>query len=127
MVIRSVVWGRRAFLLAVLVTGLLAGMVGMHHLSVALDVPATVAAPMSDPAMGSDPAHQSEEHGTGLLHLCLAVLTAVALLLMSAVLWGRPDTAPVVGRGGTSNPRTAPRAPPPGAPARLALLCVLRT
>lgn len=133
MLMRTVLQGRRALMLAVVVTGLLVGLVGMHHLSVApQDTYATMApTQMVDAGMPSDPAapppHDGGGHDSGLLHLCLAVLTAVAVLIVSAVLWRRPRAVATVRRVGTSVPRTAPRAPPPTAPARLALLCVLRT
>jgi hypothetical protein len=62
-----------------------------------------------------------------LLHLCLAVLTALALLAVAALLalfvGGRPaggDSFAVLGR-----PVVGPRAPPPTS-VRLAQLCVLR-
>ncbi|GAA2571221.1 DUF6153 family protein [Pseudonocardia hydrocarbonoxydans] len=126
--------GRRAILLGVLVAGLFVGLVGMHHLSVTPDGASASAVAMagSDVAMaGSDmdpgPGHSGGDHGSALLHLCLAVLTAVAVLLVSAVLWRRPGLARIAPRAGTSGVRPAPRAPPATAPARLALLCVLRT
>ncbi len=117
-------------MLAVVVAGLLVGLVGMHHLAVA---PAPDVAPVShvveDPPAGSgDPApSHGGEHGSGLLHLCLAVLTVIAVLIASVVVWRRTAAGSVVRWVAMSRPRTAPRAPPPTAPARLALLCVLRT
>lgn len=119
--------GRRAIMLGVLVIGLLAGLVGMHHLSVTPDAGSVAATAMSEPDTKPDPAHPGEQHGSSLLHLCLAVLTAVAVLLASAVLWGRPGRVLSTPRSRTSSSRTAPRAPPATAPARLALLCVMRT
>lgn len=123
--------GRRALMLAVVVAGLLVGLVGMHHLPVA---PAPDVAPVShvveDPSAGSgDPAppHGGGDHESGLLHLCLAVLTAIAVLIAFVVGWRRTAAGSVVRQVAMSRPRTAPRAPPPTAPARLALLCVLRT
>ncbi|MBW0113837.1 DUF6153 family protein [Pseudonocardia abyssalis] len=127
--IRSVALrGRRAIMLGVLVAGLFVGLVGMHHLSVMTpDSAAISAAAMAGSDMEPGPAHSGEDHGSASLHLCLAVLTAVAVLLVSAVLWRRPGPARVAPRAGTSGVRPAPRAPPATAPARLALLCVLRT
>lgn len=124
--------GRRAFMLAVVVTGLLMGLVGMHHLSVASEASTAVPASshMSDPGTPSDrqeSPHDGGGHDSGLLHLCLAILAAVAVLVASGVLWRLSRPVTKARRVGTSGLRTAPRAPPPTAPARLALLCVLRT
>lgn len=123
--------GRRALMLAVVVAGLLVGLVGMHHLAVG---PAPDMAPVShtteDPLAGSgDPAppHDGRTHEPGLLHLCLAILTAVVVLIASVVEWRRSGPLCSVRRVAMARPRTAPRAPPPTAPDRLALLCVLRT
>lgn len=130
---RAVVQGRRAFMLAVVVTALLFGLVAMHHLSVttgAAPAAVGVSAPMSGPegpAMPAGPGHGDPGHEAGLLHLCLAVLTAVAVLVVSAVLWFQSPRPALARRFGASRLRTAPRAPPPTAPVRLALLCVLRT
>ncbi|MFB9386932.1 DUF6153 family protein [Pseudonocardia petroleophila] len=126
--IRSVAQrGRRAVLLGVLVAGLFVGLVGMHHLSVTPDSTGVSAVAMVESDMDPGPAHSGEDHESALLHLCLAVLTAVAVVLVSAVLWRRSDFAPVAPRAGRSGVRPAPRAPPATSPARLALLCVLRT
>jgi hypothetical protein len=116
-------------LLAVVVAGLLVGLVGMHQLAVA---PAAGAAPVSHVTEGmpvdpGGPPHGDDGHDRGLLHLCLAVLTAAAVLIVAVVLWRRGRPRSVVRRVARARPRTAPRAPPPTAPARLALLCVLRT
>lgn len=120
--------GRRAVLLGALVAGLLLGLVGMHHLAMTPHSAATsTSAAMADPGMDPGPAHPGDDHGSALLHLCLAVLTALAVLLVPLVLWRWPGTARIAARAGTSGVRPAPRAPPPTAPARLALLCVLRT
>lgn len=125
--------GRRAFLLAVVVSALLFGLVAMHHLSIATgEAPVAAPAPMhvSDaeplPAPGGSD-HGGSGHDDGLLHLCLAILTAVAVLLVATVMWSRPPARSTHPRSGASWMRTAPRAPPSTAPARLALLCVLRT
>lgn len=114
---------RRALLLAAVVTGLLLGLVGMHHLA-AGPAAAHMSTAAADP---TGPDRTDPGHDDGLAHLCLAVLTAVAVLVVSAVSWSRPGTAAPARRPGTSRRWTAPRAPPPTAPARLALLCVLRT
>lgn len=141
-------WGHGAFLLAVLVTGLLLGLVGMHHLSVAplSGAPHSAASPqaaspsdahggpvaaashpVAAPLDGPVPPHEDGGHGSEVLHLCLAVLTALAILVVSTAVWRLPRPLTAARRGGVSRRRTAPRAPPPRAPARLALLCVLRT
>ena len=117
---------RRALLFAVVVTGLLLGLVGMHHLSTG-PVAATHMSGSAAPADPMGPDRPGRGHDDGLLHLCLAVLTAVAVLVASAVAWSRLRPRPAPRRFGASRLWTAPRAPPPTAPARLALLCVLRT
>ncbi len=118
-------------MLAVIVAGLVVGLVGMHHLAVApsLDVAPVSHMPEDPPAEVGDaaPPHDGGTHESGLLHLCLAVLTAVAVLIASVVEWRRSSAEPSVRRVAMPRSRTAPRAPPPTAPARLALLCVLRT
>lgn len=129
MSVRMVLRGRRALLLAVVVTGLLAALVAMHHLAVAPAGDATVAAPIrtSDPGMPhDDPSHDGGGHDS-LLHLCLAVVVGVATLVAAAMLWPRSRPIAATRRVVGSALRSAPRAPPPTAPARLALLCVLRT
>lgn len=117
---------RRALLLAVVVTGLLLGLIGMHHLAGGPAAATHLSGPVA-PADPMGPDGPGPGHDTGLLHLCLAILTAVAVLVVSAVAWSRPAPATGPRRFGTSRLCTAPRAPPPTAPARLALLCVLRT
>lgn len=125
---------RRGFLLALMAAGLLAGLVGMHHLSVtvggsAMSRATSVAVMAGDqtpaPAPPSDP--YGGDHGSALLHLCLAVLTVVAMVLVPLLPWCAPvpPTTATVRR----SPRAAStsRAPPRPAPSRLALLCVLRT
>lgn len=125
--------GRRTFLLGVVVFGLLFGLVAMHHLSIATgEAPVAVAVSMdmpdaAPPTAPDGPGHDESGHDSGLFHLCLAILTAVAVLVVSAVMWFRPRAVSVCPRSGGSWLRTAPRAPPPTAPVRLALLCVLRT
>ncbi len=57
----------------------------------------------------------------------LAVLAAVAVAAVALVLWWHPAASPVPAAGGDRDVVTRPRGPPRGAPARLALLCVLRT
>lgn len=123
--------------MAALVALLFVGLVGMHHLSTASvnapghDVPASLTASPSlvdhaAPVPTHDRPH--EDYGASLLHLCLAVLTAVAVLAAVLVAWRTRDT--VRRRSARRRPgrtRTIPRAPPQSAPARLALLCVLRT
>lgn len=123
---------RRALLLAVVVTGLFVGLVGMHHLSVTQEVAAPAAATThmtapDEPAGQPGPAHDDGRHDSGLLHLCLAILTALAALVVSTVMWVLPTSVYTARRVGGCRVDAGPRAPPPTAPARLALLCVLRT
>lgn len=129
---RVVSRGPRGLMLASVVTGLLIGLVGMHHLSIPPEAPAVVPASshIADPdAPTRQPGspHDGGGHDSALLHLCLAILAAVALFMVSAVLWRQSPLLTTAPRPGRSGLRTAPRAPPPTAPARLALLCVLRT
>lgn len=120
---------RRRLLLAVLVTGLLAGLVGMHHL-------ASDGSSMSHESAGSDPSMtmpvdgpaRGGPHDPALLHLCLAVLGAVAVAAVATlVLWWHPVAAPEPAVRPARRVSASPRAPPDSASARLALLCVLRT
>lgn len=120
-------------MLAVVVIGLLAGLVGMHHLTVAAEpsTAVTASSPTSDPHVPSDESGSSrdgEGHDSGLFHLCLAILTVFAVFVASAsALWQRQHPVTMAGRAPAFWSGTTPRAPPPTAPARLALLCVLRT
>jgi ABC-type uncharacterized transport system permease subunit len=119
---------RRGVLLALMVVGLLAGLVGMHH--VAGEAHAATSVSMS--VSMSHPAGESEAPPAGrdpsLLHLCLAILVAgapaVAVVLLG---WWHPAGVPPVSSVAVRRARPAPRAPPASAPGRLALLCVLRT
>lgn len=142
--------GRRPVLL---VLPILLGLVAMHAL-VAPAAPSPPADPGH--TVGGHAAHRSDDHGAHrsdrpatappvavghdqppaghgdhdaahLLHLCLAVLAAAGLALVSAWLFlGRPalpgSAAPARHRG-----RGIPAARPPPLPRRLAQLCVLRT
>lgn len=124
--------------LAVLFTGL----VGMHHIAPVADrAPSgvsqherAVAAPV-EPGAGTvahvstpSPPGSHEDHVVSLLHLCLAVLTAIAVLAAVLLVWrARRDHGRSSAPRRAGWPRTAPRAPPPSTSARLALLCVLRT
>lgn len=122
---------RRALLLAAVVLGLFIGLVGMHHLSIGpLSIGPAEATHMSGSAAPADPMGPDRPdpgHDNAVAHLCLAILTAVAVLVVSAVSWSRPGPTSPPRRFGATRLWTAPRAPPPTAPARLALLCVLRT
>ncbi|MCX6465169.1 MAG: DUF6153 family protein [Pseudonocardiales bacterium] len=130
---------RRALLLAGLVAVLFVGLVGMHHMATGSScaaphggsAPSVMVAEL--PVADDDGAHpcgdrSNEGHTVSLLHLCLAVLTAIAVVAALLLAWMtriREVRRPAEGR--SAPPRTGPRAPPPSAPARLALLCVLRT
>lgn len=122
---------RRTVLLGLVVAGLLAGLIGMHHLAVAPDGPLArpttmhVAVP-AEPAAPPSPEPHGDDH-SGLLHLCLAVLAAAAVLLLSAASWRR--AVPLVGETTRRSwpVRAWSRGPPLVTGRRLALLCVLRT
>lgn len=125
----------RALLLALAAIALLTGMIGMHHMAVTSGETPPVLA-WGTPATGDDengstpsPAPKPhDDHESGLLHLCLAVLTAMAMIIgpivmrwrMSAVIAPWPATP-------QARPAEQPRAPPPSASARLAVLGVSRT
>lgn len=139
MVTTSTPAARRALLLTALVAVLFVGLVGMHHLSTASlsgarhDAPAASSMETSSPAVDHGAPERSrdqphEDHAMSLLHLCLAVLTAIAVMAAALVAWRTRDVGGRrSARSRSGRPRTSPRAPPPSAPARLALLCVLRT
>ncbi len=136
-------------LLAALVTGLLAGLIAMHHLSTGLPGPHGTAMAASDAqsvqALVQDPdagmqrdemRQDGTQRGTpppaphadaGILHLCLAILTGFAIVIAAMTPWRRGTTPALRSSRRPAQPVPAPRAPPPSAPARLALLCVLRT
>jgi hypothetical protein len=128
-------------MLAALVIGLLTGLIAMHHLTAGESGPhravasvsnaESMSAPALDPAIEPGDMRDAPapaEHGdTGLLHLCLAILTAVALVIAALVEWRRGVTPAARPQSWAPRPAPAPRAPPPSAPAKLALLCVLRT
>ncbi|MFP5068068.1 DUF6153 family protein [Pseudonocardia nantongensis] len=138
--------GRNGRLLLVLVLPVLLGLVGMHALVVPAPTTATSptvaripvehATPQHGPVVPAGgagehgaPAGHDDHHDDGashLMHLCLAVLAAVGVALLSAWLFlGRlslPGSSTPVRRwtGGM------PAARPPPVPRRLAQLCVLR-
>lgn len=125
--------GGNAILLALVLGGVLAGLVGMHHLAMA-PAPTAAAAPFgtSEAMAPMDVPQPAPEHGGGdhtstLLHLCLAVLTAAAMLAVVLLLWPRPFGPVLVPGLFVARVDTASRAPPLTAPQRLALLCVSRT
>ena len=82
-----------------------------------MDADALMPAQSGTPAGPMDVAH-------GLLHLCLAVLAAIALLLLG--LFSVATPAAVAARLLLRGPAPSPARPPPRSAVRLALLCVLR-
>lgn len=131
-------------MLAVLVVGLLCGLVVMHHVfaadshvaatsvSVSTSVHAAIPGAAGLPQL-VDP--QGASHGddrdggvdSSLLHLCLAILTGVALVLAMSLGWRRIVYWSARSAVQVVRPAPTPCAPPPTAPARLALLGVMRT
>ncbi len=131
-------------MLAVLVVGLLFGLVVMHHASAAGSHGETTSTGVQEsahnavsgvtvPRLGGSSGAVDEGGGHGgvdssvLLHLCLAILAGVGLILAGSRGWRG-----FLGRWARSvvsvvRPAPSPSAPPSSAPARLALLCVLRT
>lgn len=131
-------------MLALLVACLLSGLVAMHHVSAAgthgtaasMDVPDPVHAAipgvaalpqLGDPQGGSPTDDRDDGVDSSLLHLCLAIMTGVVLIIASSPGWRRIAYRSVWSAVRLLRPAPAPRAPPPSAPARLALLCVMRT
>ncbi|GAA1851141.1 hypothetical protein GCM10009772_30300 [Pseudonocardia alni subsp. carboxydivorans] len=92
-----------------------------HRAAAASAPPATVAAekPM--------PADHGEHGATHALHLCLAVLAAAGLALLSAWLFLGLLPLPISIIAARQRPRGRPAQRPPPVPRRLAQLCVLRT
>ncbi|RSN17993.1 hypothetical protein DMC63_18605 [Streptomyces sp. WAC 05977] len=102
------------------------GLVGMHHVVAESGHDAGHSAvAMADPCCGDTSSH--EDGGHSGLHLCLAVLAAAVLLIVSWLLVrnGRTETTwKSRPRGGSASGRDPPRWRP--VPERLSLLCVSR-
>lgn len=119
-------------LLALVVGWLLAGLVGMHHLSIAVPGepgPIHVAAAAGGhdiPAQPQPAPGPHDEHGGTVLHLCVAVLTTFALLVPVLLVLLRTPSGSIQlvtwMRGPTNS-----WAPPFPSSRHLAQLCVLRT
>lgn len=118
---------RRSALPGLVVAGLLlVGLVAMHHVAVGAGATSAAPVPHTAGAPAVPNASPGHDHST-LLHLCLAVVAAGAVLLVGAlVAWEARQLDPVPA-GGPGEVRPAPRAPPPAANRRLAQLCVMRT
>ncbi|ANN18919.1 hypothetical protein SD37_27055 [Amycolatopsis orientalis] len=105
------------------------GLVGMHHVTAESGHGAghgTAAVAMADPCCQDVPAHHDNGDHSGL-HLCLAVLAAAVLLIVTWLLVrnGRTGTTRLSWETGGSAPgRDPPRWRP--VPERLAFLCVSR-
>jgi hypothetical protein len=105
---------RRRFTRWVLLCALVFSVVGMHH----------VAAAASPHAEHSVSHEQQEPHEHDLLHLCLAVLVAAAVVLTA---WFLVRTAlPQLTARPRETPLSTPQRPPPGGRSLLTTLCVLR-
>ncbi|MEU6702103.1 DUF6153 family protein [Pseudonocardia sp. NPDC046786] len=92
-----------------------------HRADSASAPPAPVAAEQPMPA--DDGGHDA----THALHLCLAVLAAAGLALLSAWLFLGRLPLPIALTAARQRPRGRPAKRPPPVPRRLAQLCVLRT
>ncbi|MFJ8961786.1 hypothetical protein ACIRG5_20600 [Lentzea sp. NPDC102401] len=107
---------RRRLTQWVLLCALVFSVVGMHHV-------ATAETPHADHTMS----HQQEPeqpHEHDLLHLCLAVLVAAAVVLLG---WFLVRTAlPRLAALPAEPPLSTPQHPPPGGRQLLTTLCVLR-
>lgn len=113
---------------------LLAGLIGMHHLVLVSGTPEPMtagsilaAANVQAPAPAPSPEPHGTDHRSSLLHLCLAVLAATAMLVIPLPLaWGRGAFDPASLQR-PIHASSTPRAPPMTVSVRLALFCVLRT
>ncbi|SDS77468.1 DUF6153 family protein [Jiangella sp. DSM 45060] len=127
---------RQLALRLLLVAVLALGLVAMHHLAGAGDgraeaqVTAVDAAAPAGHAAPSDHGAASGDDGAGhgLFHLCLAVLTAAALMLAGWLLLGPRRWTSLLRPGALLTPPAPARPPPrPHGSALLVSLCVLRT
>ena len=106
---------RRRLTRWVLLCALVFAVVGMHHVAAA-----------ESPHAGHAVSHQHEQpHEHDLLHLCLAVLVAAAVVLLGWFLVG--TTFPLLATARSEAPLSTPQRPPPGGRQLLTALCVLRT
>ncbi len=105
------------------------GLVGMHHVIAGAGhggTHETAAVAMADPCCADTPAHDGGSEHSGL-HLCLAVLAAAVLLIVTWLLVRRGRTMVTwksPPRGGSVSGRDPPRWRP--VPERLSFLCVSR-
>lgn len=105
---------RRRLTRWVLLCALVFAVVGMHHVAAA-----------ETPHAAHTVSHQQEQpHEHDLLHLCLAVLVAAAVVLLG---WFLVRTAlPLLAVTRSEAPLSTPQRPPPGGRRLLTTLCVLR-
>lgn len=122
---------RARLLRFLLVIGAAGAVTVMHSLPIAAhERPQTASfaqavhvAEMTADPMGNEPSPPADEHH-GLEHLCLAILTAVAVSIALALvrrLWRTTSRTT-----GALWPRCGERSPPPRRPPSLTRLCVLR-
>lgn len=112
----------------ILLCVLFLGVVGMHHVNVTDDMsPAHGSISVSEHG-GPHPDEPAPEPAHEMLHLCVAVLSAVASLLLLAWLLSLSTrrSVPVRVRATDVWPRTPERPPPRGGRDLLDSLCVLR-
>ena len=105
---------KRRFTQWVLLCALVFAVVGMHHVAAA-----------ETPHTGHTMSQQQQDpHEHDLLHLCLAVLAAVAVAVTA---WFLVRTAlPQLVAHLSETPLSTPQRPPPGGRTLLTTLCVLR-
>ena len=107
---------RRRLTQWVLLCALVFSVVGMHHVAAA-------ETPHADHTM-SQQQEPEQPHEHDLLHLCLAVLVAAAVVLLG---WFLVRTAlPRLAAPPAETPLSTPQRPPPGGRQLLTTLCVLR-
>ncbi|SDO58184.1 hypothetical protein SAMN05421507_10330 [Lentzea jiangxiensis] len=111
----------------ILLCALFLGVVGMHHVNVSNDVPSPHGTVSTSTHGAHHPGDPAPEPTHDVLHLCVAVLTAVAslVLLASLLLLTARRLVPVRVQATGVRPR-APDRPPRGGRDLLGSLCVLR-
>lgn len=105
---------RRRLTQWVLLCALVFAVVGMHHVAAA-----------ESPHAGHAVSHEQQDpHDHDLVHLCLAVLAAVAVAITARFLVR--TALPQLAAHPSATPLSTPQRPPPGGRSLLTTLCVLR-
>lgn len=104
------------------------GVVGMHHVNVGADTPGghAVMSATTDAHEGQSPGEPEPAPAHDMLHLCMAILCAVASALLFGWLLLRPVGPPLNRAAAAVWPRAPGRPPPIGGRGTLNSVCVLR-